>query len=207
MRELESLVREGDADLVAERVRLLLEEGESPEAILQKGLIPSMDLVGDLFQAGEIYLPEMLVASRAMKSGLEVLKPLLVDSAVRSSGKVVLGSVRGDMHDIGKNLVALALEGAGFEVVDLGVDVPPDRFAESLETHSPLAVGLSALLTSTMESMRETIRAIESRGLRGGVKIMVGGAPVTERFAVEIGADFYGPDSTAGREYVRSLLK
>ena len=206
MKELGDLVREGEADRVAERVRFLLDGGESPEAVLQQGLIPSMDVVGDLFQAGNIYLPEMLIAARAMKRGLEVLKPVLVESGIRSAGKVVLGAVRGDMHDIGKNLVAMALEGAGFEVIDLGVDVPPDRFVESIEAHSPHVVGLSALITSTMESMRETIRAIESRGLRGKVKVMVGGAPVTEEFAVEIGADFYGPDSTAGKDYARSLL-
>ncbi len=207
MERLKELVREGEAEEVEARVQELLDSGESPEAIMNDSLIPAMDVVGDLFQKGECYLPEMLIAARAMKKGLEVLKPLLVERGAPAAGKVVVGTVRGDMHDIGKNLVAMALEGAGFEVIDLGIDVAPSRFVESIREHEPLAVALSALLTSTMLSMKDTVEAIAEAGLRSNVGIMIGGAPVTGAFCEEIGADFYGPDSTAGREYARKLVQ
>ena len=207
MERLKELVREGEAEEVEVRVQELLDSGESPEAIMNDSLIPAMDVVGNLFQKGECYLPEMLIAARAMKKGLEVLKPLLVEGGAPAAGKVVVGTVRGDMHDIGKNLVAMALEGAGFEVIDLGIDVAPSRFVESIREHEPLAVALSALLTSTMLSMKDTVEAIAEAGLRHNVGIMIGGAPVTGAFCEEIGADFYGPDSTAGREYARKLVK
>lgn len=206
MEELKKLVMDGDDEGTAERVRLLLDEGQVPKTIMEEALIPAMDVVGDLFQKGEYYLPEMLIAARAMKSGLSVLRPLLVDSGVKTVGKAVMGTVKGDMHDIGKNLVVMALEGAGFEVIDLGTDVPPATFIESIREHEPRAIGLSALLTSTMEFMGRTVDAITEAGLRNNVKIMIGGAPVTQSFCDEIGADFYGADSTAARNFARSLL-
>lgn len=206
MEELQELVKKGEDRETAFRVQRLLDEGREPESIMNDALIPAMDVVGHLFQKGEYYLPEMLMAARAMKSGLEVIKPLLVEGGVQSAGKIVVGTVKSDMHDIGKNILAMALEGAGFEVIDLGVDVPPDRFAEAIVEHGPVAIGLSALLTSTMISMGETVRAIEAAGLRDRVKIMIGGAPVTQIFSDEIGADFYGPDSTAGKEFVKGLV-
>ena len=206
MEELKVLVRDGDDAGAVGRVQVLLDEGRAPETIMNEALIPAMDEVGELFQKGEYYLPEMLIAARAMKSGLEVLRPLLVESGAEPAGRIAIGTVKGDMHDIGKNLVGMALEGAGFEVIDLGVDVPPARFVEVTEEHRPVAIGLSALLTSTMVSMGDVVRAIESAGLRDRVKIMIGGAPVTRAFCDEIGADFYGDDPTAGRDYARSLV-
>lgn len=206
MLELKKLVLEGEAEKTAETVESLLAEGSSPESIMNQALIPAMDEVGDLFQQGKFYLPEMLIAARAMKAGLKVLKPELTSGGGGVSGTVVLGTVRGDMHDIGKNLVGMALEGAGFEVVDLGVDVPPARFVEAVREHVPVVVGMSALLTTTMVNMGDTVEALELAGLRGGVKVMVGGAPVTREFSDEIGADYYGSDSTAGKDYARGLL-
>lgn len=205
MDTLQELVRTGDAEGTSKRVGELLEEGREAESILKDALIPAMDDVGELFQKGQFYLPEMLIAARAMKRGLAVLKPKLVATGVASEGKVVVGTVKGDMHDIGKNLLAMALEGAGLEVIDLGVDVSPDRFVASIREHAPKVIGLSALLTTTMVTMGETIRAIEEAGERSKVKIMVGGAPVTQEFADEIGADFYGDDPAAGKTFVKGL--
>ncbi len=206
MKKLQELVKTGDQVRSAERVRELLDSGSQPEAILKEALIPAMDEVGDLFQKGEYYLPEMLIAARAMKNGLAVLKPMLAASGVEPAGKVVIGTARGDLHDIGKNLVAMALEGAGFEVIDLGVDVPAGKFADSVKDHKPLALCMSALLTTTMVAMGEAMKAIEESGLREQVRIMIGGAPVTQQFADEIGVDFYGPDPNAGKNYLKTLL-
>ncbi|MBU1670033.1 MAG: corrinoid protein [Actinobacteria bacterium] len=207
MEDLRELVRNGDDEGTDTRVRLLLSEGVSPEAIMKEALIPAMDDVGDLFQKGEFYLPEMLIAARAVKGGLAVLRPMLADAGAEPLGKVVVGSVRGDMHDIGKNLLSMSLEGAGFEVIDLGVDVAPGRFVEAIEEVGPVAIGMSALLTSTMVSMIDTLAAVEASGRRDSVKVMIGGAPVTQAFCDEIGADFYGGDCTAGRDYARSVAR
>jgi 5-methyltetrahydrofolate--homocysteine methyltransferase len=206
METLKGLVKAGKAKETVERVSLLLEQGRDPEAIMRDGLIPAMDEVGDLFQQGEYFVPEMLVAARAMQQGLAVLKPRLVASGVKAVGKVLVGTVKGDLHDIGKNLVTMALEGAGFEVIDLGSDVTPDKFVAAIKEHKPQVVGLSALLTTTMLSMKDTIEAIKKAGLRDQVKIMIGGAPIRQEFADEIGADFYGPDSTAGRNFARDAI-
>ena len=206
METLRMMVQQGDAEGTVKEVGALLEAGREPEDILRQGLIPPMDVVGELFQRGEFYLPEMLIAARAMKRGLALLKPRLIQEGVEPLGTVVVGTVMGDMHDIGKNLVAMAFEGAGLEVVDLGVDVPPARFVEAILEHHPLAVGLSALLTTTMETMGETVKAIVEAGLRDQVKIVIGGAPVTALFAEEIGADFYGEEPAAGKDYVIGLL-
>ena len=206
MDTLRELVRTGDAEGTSARVEQLLADGHEAEPILRDALIPAMDEVGELFQQGRYYLPEMLIAARAMKRGLAVLQPKLVATGLEPAGKVVVGTVKGDMHDIGKNLVAMAFEGAGLEVIDLGVDVSPERFIESIREHEPVVVGISALLTTTMVAMGETIKAIEQAGVRGRVKIMVGGAPVTQEFAGEIGADFYGDSPAAGKTYVTGLL-
>ncbi len=205
MEKLKELVKAGKANETKEQVKQMLDKGEGPEAIMKEGLIPAMDEVGDLFQRGEYFVPEMLVAARAMQQGLEVLKPMLVESGIEPIGKAVLGTVKGDLHDIGKNLVTMALEGAGFEVVDLGTDVPPDKFVEAIKEHKPQVIGMSALLTTTMMAMKDTIKAINDAGLRDQVKIMIGGAPIRQEFADEIGADFYGPDSTAGRNFARDV--
>jgi len=206
MKELKELVKKGKAPETAEMVKKLIDEGKEPEAIMKQGLIPAMDEVGDLFQKGEYFVPEMLVAARAMQKGLEVLKPRLVESGIEPIGRVVLGTVKGDLHDIGKNLVAMALEGAGFEVIDLGTDVPPEKFVEAIKKHEPQVIGMSALLTTTMMAMKDTVEAIKKAGVRDQVKIMIGGAPVRQEFADEIGADYYGPDSTAGRNFARDVV-
>lgn len=201
MDQLREFVKTGRASETVQRTTALLEEGTEAEAIMNQALIPAMDEVGDLFQKGEYFMPEMLVAARAMQQGLEVLRPRLVEAGIDPLGKVVMGTVKGDLHDIGKNLVIMALEGAGFEVVDLGIDVVPDKFVEAVKAHRPLVVGISALLTTTMVAMKDTADAIKASGIQ--TKIMIGGAPIRQEFADEIGVDFYGPDSTSGRDFAR----
>ena len=204
MDQIREYVRTGRASETIQRITELLDQGTEAEIIIKQALIPAMDEVGDLFQKGEYFIPEMLVAARAMQQGIDILKPLIVGSGIEPAGKVVIGTVKGDQHDIGKNLVIIALEGAGFRVIDLGIDVPPLKFVEAVYEHKPQVLGLSALITSTMEYMRYTIEAIKKAGL--DVKIMVGGAPVNQEFADEIGADFYGVDSTSGRNYARKVV-
>lgn len=205
MDELRELVAKGNYRESGVRVEKLLNEGVDPDVMMKQAMIPAMDEVGDLFQKGEIYLPEMLMAAKAMKAGMDVLRPRIVQSGISSFGSAVVGTVRGDMHDIGKNLVSMSLEGAGFEVVDLGVDVPSEGFVGAIREHQPRVVGLSALLTTTMIGMKDTIDAIEEAGLRDDVKVMIGGAPVTKEFAEEIGADFFGADCTAGKDYAKGV--
>jgi len=206
VRAVFSAVLGGDLDGARDHLRSGLQSGTPPDRLLKDGLIDAMSEVGRLFEAGEYYVPEMLVAARAMKGCLEILRPLLVDSDVRPLGKVVIGTVSGDLHDIGKNLVAMMLEGAGYEVVDLGTDVRPERFAAAVREHAPLVVGLSALLTTTMQNMRMAIEALDDLGMRDRVKVIVGGAPVTEAFANEIGADGYAPDASRAVGVVNALL-
>ncbi len=206
MEELRELVKVGKVNDATERVKLLIEQGSDPDAIMKKALIPAMDDVGDLFQQGQYFLPELLVSAKAMKQGLDVLKPLLVKGGLKPLGKVVLGTVKGDLHDLGKNILAMALEGAGFEVVDLGTDVSAEKFVETIKEHKPQLIGMSALLTTTMLTMKTTIEEIEKAGLRDQVKIMIGGAPIRQEFADEIGADFFGPDATTGKNYARDAV-
>jgi 5-methyltetrahydrofolate--homocysteine methyltransferase len=193
----------GDTETVVKRTRDALEAGILPERVLKDSLLPSMGVVGEKFRNCEIYIPEVLLAARSMHGAMAVLKPLLVLSEGTAAGQVVLGTVKGDLHDIGKNLVGMMMEGGGFEVVDLGIDVSVERFVEAVRTRKPAFVGMSALLTTTMNEMRQTILALEKEGLRGQVRVIVGGAPVTERFAKEIGADGFAPDATS----VVALLK
>lgn len=203
---LRTAVINGDATQVEEGVRALLEAGEvSPENILQEGLISAMQEVGQLYEAGEFFVPEMLIAARAMQAGLSLLKPHLAESGVASSGKVAIGTVKGDLHDIGKNLVAMMLEGAGYEVVDLGADVNPEKFMEAVQ-HGAQMIGISALLTTTMNNMKDVIEAIEDMGMRDKVKIVIGGAPVTDDFAKQIGADGFAPDASSAVRLVKQLL-
>ena len=206
MEQLKEFIMSGKAPDSVERVKNLLEQGSDPEEILTKAMIGAMDEVGDLFSKGEIFVPEMLISARALKQGMEVLKPILVESGVEPLGKIVLGTVKGDLHDIGKNILAIALEGAGFEIIDLGADVDPEKFVAAVNEHSPKLIGMSALITTTMPAMKDTIAAIDQAGLRNQVKIMVGGAPLNQKFADEIGADFFGNDSTAGRNYARKVV-
>jgi len=203
---LRELVKKGQQKEVVACVKDMLNRGTDPEAIMKEGLIPAMDEVGDLYQSGQFFIPEMLIAARAMQQGLDVIRPMLVDKGVASSGKVVVGTVKGDLHDIGKNLVVMMLEGAGFEVIDLGADVPPERFVQAVEEKQPALVGMSALLTTTMTAMKDTIDAMRAAGVRDAVKVMIGGAPIRAEYANEIGADFYGEDSTAARDIARSVV-
>jgi 5-methyltetrahydrofolate--homocysteine methyltransferase len=200
-------VVEGNKAGVETAVRSAVDAAIPPARILQEGLIAAMSEVGDRFEKQEFYVPEMLVSARAMQAGLALLKPQLVESGVKAVGKVVLGTVRGDLHDIGKSLVGMMLEGAGFEVVDLGTDVAPEKFGEAVRTHRPQVVGMSALLTTTMQSMRSTLEALDDLGVRGQVKVMVGGAPVTESFAREIGADGYAPDASRAVALAKALMR
>ena len=187
-------ILEGDREGTTAGVSLALEESYSPEVILQEGMIAAMKEVGRLFEEGDYFVPEMLIAARAMQSGLALLKPYLVDSDIKPAGTVAVGTVKGDLHDIGKNLVAMMLEGAGFVIYDLGTDVAPESFVAAIQDNGVDVVALSALLTTTMPSMDATIKAIDAAGLRDQVKIVVGGAPVTQQYAEKIGADGFAPD-------------
>lgn len=197
----------GDLKAVEKDVQDALSEGLSADDILKRGLIAAMDEVGRLFEDGEIFVPEMLVSARAMKRGLNILKPLLVDSGARSIGKVVIGTVKGDLHDIGKNLVGMMLEGSGFQIVDLGTDVSAEVFIESIRDEKADIVAMSALLTTTMNQMETTIKVIREAGIRDDVKIIVGGAPVTQEFAEEVGADGYSPDASQATRLAKYLLE
>lgn len=205
LKQMASKLYEGDEQEVPALVQAALAEGLSPGEILSGGLVAGMDRVGNDFKSGELFVPEVLIAARAMQSGMNILRPLLVESNVASAGKVILGTVKGDLHDIGKNLVKMMLEGAGFEVVDLGNDISPQSFTEAVRKHQPDLVGMSALLTTTMPQMKETILALEAAGLRKSVKVMIGGAPVTNDYAALIGADAYAPDSAVAVDKARSL--
>jgi 5-methyltetrahydrofolate--homocysteine methyltransferase len=199
-------VMEGDADTAATLVQSGLDEGLAPGEILNKGCIAAMGEVGRLFEDGEMFVPEMLIAARAMQSGLQLLKPHLVDGDINAAGKVVAGTVRGDMHDIGKNLVVMMLEGAGFEINDLGTDVAPEAFVKAVQAEQPDIVAMSALLTTTMPNMRATIVALEEAGIRDRVKIVVGGAPLTSEYATEIGADGYAADASRAVKLAKELM-
>jgi 5-methyltetrahydrofolate--homocysteine methyltransferase len=202
----EALVN-GDRVLVAELTRSCLEKGMPPELILDQGLIAAMNLIAERFKKDEIFLPEVMIAARAMQAALDILEPLLSSSENRSKGKIVLGTVRGDLHDIGKNIVSIMFRGAGFKVIDLGIDVSEERFAESVKEYHPDILGLSALLTMTLPMMKRTIEFIQQEGLRKNLIIMVGGAPVTERFAGEIGADGYAPNAASAVDKAKELLQ
>jgi len=205
LQKIASNLYDGENEAVAELVQQALDQGMEPQEILAGGLIAGMDEVGRDFKAGDLFVPEVLIAARAMHAGMGILRPLLADSDAHSAGKLVIGTVEGDLHDIGKNLVKMMIEGAGFETVDLGTDAKPDVFVEAVREHQPRIVGMSALLTTTMVNMKATIEALEEAGLRDSVKIMVGGAPVTAAFAEEIGADAYAPDAASAVDVARSM--
>lgn len=204
--EIREQVAKGNAPKVKELTEAALAQGTPPQEILQEGLIPAMDTVGEKFQAGEIFVSEMMIAARAMYASLDLIKPLLATQQSVTKGKAIVGTVKGDLHDIGKNLVAMLMEGGGYEVVDLGINVPPSKFVDAIREQNPDIVLLSALLTTTMPAMEETIRAIEAAGLRGSIAIGVGGAPVTQEFAERIGADFYAPDASAAVSQANRVL-
>jgi 5-methyltetrahydrofolate--homocysteine methyltransferase len=199
-------ILDGDRVKAAENVQAALTEGINPETILNEGMVTAMTEVGHLFEEGEYFVPEMLVSARAMQEGLVLLKPALVKGNVQAAGKVVIGTVQGDLHSIGKNLVSMMLEGAAFEVIDLGTDVSPEKFVAAIESSGAQIVAMSALLTTTMTNMKRVIEAISVAGLRDKVKIMVGGAPLSDQYATQIGADGYSQDASRAVALAKSLI-
>ena len=206
LKQIASSLYEGDDEAVPDLARQALAQGMSPQQILSGGLIAGMDQVGKDFKAGDLFVPEVLVAARAMHAGMAVLRPLLAETGVATAGKYVVGTVKGDLHDIGKNLVKMMLEGAGFEMVDLGTDVAPEAFVAAVREHQPQLLGMSALLTTTMVQMKAVVDALEEAGLRDSIKIMIGGAPVTATYAQQIGADAYAPDAASAVDIARELV-
>jgi 5-methyltetrahydrofolate--homocysteine methyltransferase len=196
----------GKMDEVKALTQKALDGGDSPEKVLQEGLIKAMDRIGVQFKNNEIYIPEVLIAARAMHAGLAVLKPILAKSNAKAAAKIVIGTVKGDLHDIGKNLVGMMLEGAGFEVIDAGIDVPAEKFLQVAKEKGAQVIGMSALLTTTMMQMKATVEGLQAAGLKGKVKTVVGGAPVTDEFARQIGADGYAPDAASAVSMVKKLL-
>jgi 5-methyltetrahydrofolate--homocysteine methyltransferase len=199
-------VIEGDLNGTQDKVNQALADKTPPESILKDGLISAMSEVGRMFENGEFYVPEMLISARAMKGGLAILRPLLASANIKPIGKVIIGTVQGDLHDIGKNLVGMMLEGAGFEVIDLGVDVSPEKYVAAVLEHHPDLVCCSALLTTTMPRMKDIVQALRAANLREAVKVMIGGAPVTEQYAVEAGADAFAPDAASAAQRAKQLL-
>ncbi len=207
MKQLSEFLQKGDDKKVAELTRKALDENVSPRLILDEGLIEGMNAVGEQFRVHEIFLPDVLLAARAMNAGMDILKPFLIGEKIESRGKIVIGTVQGDLHDIGKNLVSIMLKGAGFEVVDLGKDVSPEKFVETARSESADVIGLSALLTTTMPVMKEVVDLLREEEPSGKIKVIIGGAPVTQEFAEEIGADSFAFDGAAAVERVKNLFK
>lgn len=206
IKKLYDSVVEGSIPDAKANVQAAIDAGIDPDVILKQGLIAAMDEVGNLFASGTYYVPEMLLAARAMQNSLNILKPHLVDENVETKWKIVIGTVKGDLHDIGKNLVAMMLRGAGFEVYDLGTDSTPERFLKAIKEHNPQLIGMSALLTTTMPNMKLVIKMLEKEGLRDQIKVMVGGAPVTQEFANAVGADGYARDAGLAVKVARKLV-
>jgi 5-methyltetrahydrofolate--homocysteine methyltransferase len=206
LQDLIEAVIKGDEDKIKLLILELLNIGTSAKEIMVNGLIAGMDIIGDKMEAEEMFIPEVLMSAKAMSSGVEILKPLLTDEENAASGIMVIGTVQGDVHDIGKNLVKMLLEGAGFSVIDLGTDVTPAAFVSAIKEHNANIVGMSALLTTTMPKMKETLEAIEKAGIRSQVKVLVGGAPVTENYAHEIGADGYGYDAGSAVRIAKAYI-
>jgi 5-methyltetrahydrofolate--homocysteine methyltransferase len=195
----------GNIEEIKKLTQQALDEGSKADEILEKGLLPGMDIVGQRFKACEMFIPEVLRSAKTMHSAMDILRPLLSESLAAGAGAIVIGTVEGDLHDIGKNLVAMMLEGAGFQVVDLGTDVKPQNFVDAAKEHKPRILGMSALLTTTMPKMGETVNALKEAGIRDQIKVMAGGAPVTQDFVDEIGADAYGSNATAAVEKAKAF--
>ncbi|MEA3439097.1 MAG: corrinoid protein [Chloroflexota bacterium] len=206
LKQMQTDLYDGDMEAVEAATRKAIDDGMSPKEILDDGLIAGMDVVGRDFKTGDLFIPEVLLCARAMHAGLDVLRPLLSESGVPAQGKLVIGTVAGDLHDIGKNLVSMMFQGAGFEVIDLGTDVSPEKFVETVRAENADLVGMSALLTTTMPSMKATIEALIQAGLRDKVRVLIGGAPVTAKYAEDIGADSFAPDAGAAVEVARELF-
>ncbi len=205
MEGLKNSIIKGDQNKAKQLTAQALDEGMHPEKVLNDGLIAGMNIIGAAFKKNEVYVPEVLIAARAMKNAMELLEPKLAEAGVQPIGKALIGTVQGDLHDIGKNLVIMMLKGAGFQVVDLGVDVPPQKFVDAINEHQTKLLGLSALLTTTMPMIDKTLEAIRGAGLK--TKIMIGGAPVTQEYANKVGADGYAPDAASAVDVAKTLLK
>jgi 5-methyltetrahydrofolate--homocysteine methyltransferase len=205
LQELYDAILEGQRDIAKQEVEQALADGVEAGVVLD-AMVNAMGEVGRLFEEGEYFVPEMLIAARAMKTGMDILKPELVDADIQPAGKIVAGTVKGDLHDIGKNLVCMMLEGAGFQVVDLGSDVSPDAFVNAVGEHHPDFIAMSALLTTTMPNMQTTIEALKAAGVRDQVKVLIGGAPITDAYAEKIGADGYAPDASRAVKLAKSLV-
>jgi len=206
LRAIADALKAGRAPKVKTMVQEALNEGVAPEEIVNGALIVGMGEIGELFKNNEVYVPEVLISARAMNAGLSILEPLLAQRDIKPAGTVVIGTVKGDLHDIGKNLVAMMLKGAGFKVIDVGIDVAPEKFIDAIENQGAQIVAMSALLTTTMPSMKEAIDAIAAAGLRNKVRIMIGGAPVTQAYADEIGADGYSGDAASAADLALELV-
>jgi corrinoid protein of di/trimethylamine methyltransferase len=203
---LHDAIVKGNLELSVETTKSAIAEGIDPQSIIRDYMIPAMDKIGGMFENCEAFVPELLMAARAMKGSLAILQPLLTASGIESKGKVIIGTVKGDLHDIGKNIVGSMLEGAGFQVINLGNDVSPEKFIEAINTHKPQIVAMSALLTTTMTSMEKTIIAIREAGLRDKVRIMIGGAPVSSNYSDKIGADGYSDNANSAVKLARALI-
>jgi len=206
LKELAQAIISGNAPRAKELTEAAIDEKLSPKQILDDGLVAGMSEVGRRFKANEFYVPEVLIAARAMKGSMALLRPLLAETGAEPAGRVAIGTVRGDLHDIGKNLVSMMMEGAGFELTDLGVDVAPEKFVETISSNQIDVIAMSALLTTTMPAMKDTIEALQAAGVRDKVKVMIGGAPVTQSYADEIGADGYAPDAASAVDTAKELL-
>jgi len=206
-KQVQQAIISGKSQAVVDLSKQALDEGIKPGEILNEGLIAGLDVVGAKFKSGEYYLPQVLLSVKAMKAALEILEPLFVSSGVEPIGTFVIGTVKGDLHDIGKNLVAMMFKGAGFKVVDLGIDVSVEKFIAAVKEHNPHIVGMSALLTTTMLQIKDSIDAMKEAGLRDSVKVIIGGAPVSQRFADEVGADGYASDAVTAVELAKSFLR
>jgi len=204
LNEISLQLQAGKAKQVKELVKQAIEEGISAQDILNKGLLSGMDVISEKFKNNEVFVPEVLVAARAMNQGAALLKPLLAEEGATATGKVCIGTIKGDMHDIGKNLVRMMMESKGLEVIDLGTDVAPELFVETAKKENCQVIGVSALLTTTMSGMEDVVKAAEAAGIRDQVKIMIGGAPITEAFARKVGADAYTPDAASAAETAAS---
>ncbi len=207
VKEILENLQHGDDEKVTALTKKALEEKIQPKDILDKGLIAGMNIIGEKYKAHEIFLPDVLLAAKAMHAGMDLLKPLFIQEGIPTIGKVIIGSVHGDLHDIGKNLVGIMLKGAGFEVIDLGNNVPPEKFIETAQQVNAAVIGMSALLTTTMPVMKRVVDLLKEKGLSARIKIIIGGAPVSEEFAQEIGADAYGYDSVNAVETVKKLIR
>lgn len=206
LQKISEELQKGNYEEVPKLVQEALNANIPPSKILSDGLVAGMDVVGEKFRRDEFFMPEVLISARAMQAGMNILRPKLIETGAKLAGKIVLGTVKGDLHDIGKNLVGMLMEGSGFQVIDLGIDVPSERFVEAVKMNRPNILGLSSLLTTTMPKMKEVIESLVEAGVRGKVKVMVGGAPVTEKFAKDVGADAYAPEAASAVEKARELI-